>query len=269
MIPIIKNIVPEELWPLKCTFAMEPSALCIHNTANDATAREEAAYVHSNPDATSYHFAVDGEEAVQILPLGRNGWHAGDGALGEGNRTTVGIEICYSKSGGERFAAAQESAARLCAYLMKLFDWGLDTSRITKHEDWSGKHCPHRTLDETGWEVFLSMVEEKYKEMFSEDIPMTDAERKEYDAKIASLEERLQALTERVEPCTVSVNWDEHVTPDMGGAEAVRMLNTMKKNGDFKGVDGSHYGLSAQMVRLMLIFYRLITRIAKKNGLEL
>lgn len=269
MIPIVKKLVPEELWPLKCTYPMAPEALCIHNTANDASALSEAAYVHANPDATSYHFAVDGEEAVQILPLDRNGWHAGDGAMGAGNRTTVGIEICYSRSGGARFAAAEANAAMLCAYLLRLFGWGLDPSRITKHQDWSGKYCPHRTLLDTGWESFLDLVGEKYREMFQKEIPMTDAERKEYDGKIADLEARLQALAERVEPCVVSVNWNAHVTPDMGGEEAVQMLNTMVKNGDFNGMDAAHYGLSAQMVRLMLIFYRLINRLAGKNGLKM
>ena len=34
--------------------------------------------------------------------------------------------------------------------------WGID--RVKKHQDFSGKYCPHRTLD-LGWERFLKMVE--------------------------------------------------------------------------------------------------------------
>ena len=41
------------------------------------------------------------------------------------------------------------------AYLLKQYGWGID--RVKKHQDWSGKYCPHRTLD-LGWERFLNMV---------------------------------------------------------------------------------------------------------------
>ena len=33
--------------------------------------------------------------------------------------------------------------------------WGID--KVTKHQDYSGKYCPHRTLD-MGWERFLNMI---------------------------------------------------------------------------------------------------------------
>ena len=29
---------------------------------------------------------------------------------------------------------------------------------LTKHQDYSGKHCPHRTLDDYGWDYFLNLV---------------------------------------------------------------------------------------------------------------
>ena len=72
----------------------------------------------------------------------------------------IHVEICYSKSGGERFQRAEENAARLLAELLKERGWGLD--RVTKHQDYDGKYCPHRTLD-LGWERFLKMVK-KYLE---------------------------------------------------------------------------------------------------------
>ncbi len=187
MFNIIQNLVPENLYPLKCTFWMSPDRLCIHNTANDAPAMNEARYVHNNPEATSYHYAVDDIQAVQILPLDRNGWHAGDGSLGTGNRKSIGIEICYSKSGGWRFEKAQENAAELSAKLMHDYGWGLDLSRITKHEDYANKHCPHRTLDDYGWDYFLSLIKEKYEELYEEEIPMTQEEKTAFDKLTATV----------------------------------------------------------------------------------
>ena len=56
--------------------------MCIrdrHNTANDATARNEISYMTNNDYETSFHYAVDDKEIVQGLPENRNGWHASDG----------------------------------------------------------------------------------------------------------------------------------------------------------------------------------------------
>lgn len=79
----------------------------------------------------------------------------GDGRNGTGNRKSIGIEICYSKSGGERFEQAEKLAAEYTAMLLKQYGWGID--RVRTHQSWSGKYCPHRTLD-MGWDRFLNMV---------------------------------------------------------------------------------------------------------------
>lgn len=69
---------------------------------------------------------------------------------------SIGIEICYSKSGGKRFEEAEELAAEYIAHLLKKYGWGID--KVKKHQDWSGKYCPHRTLD-LGWKRFLKKIE--------------------------------------------------------------------------------------------------------------
>lgn len=77
---------------------------------------------------------------------------------------TISIEICYSKSGGDRFHKAEENAAELVAILMKKYGWGADkigTKTINTHQYRSGKYCPHRTLDE-GIDRFWNMCREKY-----------------------------------------------------------------------------------------------------------
>lgn len=159
---IRKLEMPQAKYSIKCPYTMEPEYIVIHNTANDASAENEIRYMQSNNAYTSFHFAVDDKEAVQGVDTWRNAWHAGDGSEGPGNRKGIAIEICYSKSGGSRFTKAEQNAAELAAKL--LIDFGWDISHIKKHQDFSGKYCPHRTLD-LGWDRFVKMVEAKRKSM--------------------------------------------------------------------------------------------------------
>lgn len=134
---------------------MVTDSITVHNTANDATAENEVKYMIGNNNQVSFHIAVDDKEAVQGIPFDRNAWHAGDGN-GRGNRNSIAVEICYSKSGGDRFVKAERNAAELIAGMLK--ERGLGIDKVKKHQDWSGKYCPHRTLD-MGWQRFLNMVE--------------------------------------------------------------------------------------------------------------
>ena len=142
---IINNYIPQSLYPLKAPYTMTPQYITIHNTYNDASAMNEIAYMHRNKAATSYHVAIDDQHAVQAIPFSRNAWHAGDGS-GKGNRASIGIEICYSKSGGEKYRKAEANAIEYVAHVLKQYGWGID--RAKWHKDWSGKNCPHRILDE-------------------------------------------------------------------------------------------------------------------------
>lgn len=157
MVKIVQNLVPESKWNIKCPYGMNPIGITVHNTANDASARNEIAYMCNNNYEISFHYAVDDVEAVQGLPLNRNGWHASDGN-GTGNRKTIAIEICYSESGGPRFDKAEENAAELIAMLLQEYGW--DISVVKRHFDYANKYCPHRTMDK-GWDRFLNMVKDK------------------------------------------------------------------------------------------------------------
>ena len=147
-------LVDKSKYSIKCPYSMTPTRIVVHNTANDASANNEISYMRNNNNETSFHFAVDDKEVVQGIPTNRNAWHAGDGH-GKGNMEGIAIEICYSKSGGDRFIKAEQNAAKFIASLLKERGWGID--KVTKHQDYSGKYCPHRTLD-MGWERFLNMI---------------------------------------------------------------------------------------------------------------
>lgn len=152
MIPITRVATPAGKISRKCPKVTTKSGVCIHNTANDASAMAEISYMLSNNNAVSFHFAVDHTRAVQGIDLSRNTYHC---ANATGNNNQISIEICYSKSGGTRFLQAELNAAELTAHLLKQRGWGIN--KVTKHQDWNGKYCPHRTLD-MGWNRFLNLI---------------------------------------------------------------------------------------------------------------
>ena len=157
-----KNLVSPSKHSIKCPYSMTPEFVVVHNTANDASAENEVKYMISNNNQVSFHFAVDDKEVIQGLPLDRNAWACGDGANGNGNRKGIQVEICYSKSGGARFDAAEKNAARFIVQLLKERGWGAE--KVKKHQDFSGKYCPHRTLD-IGWASFVNMVKDYLNEL--------------------------------------------------------------------------------------------------------
>jgi N-acetylmuramoyl-L-alanine amidase len=74
---IRQMLVSPNKYNIKCPYSMNPTRIVVHNTYNDASANNEISYMINNNYQTSFHFAVDDKEAVQGLPLDRNGWHAG------------------------------------------------------------------------------------------------------------------------------------------------------------------------------------------------
>lgn len=128
-----------------------------HNTANaSSTAGSEAhaRYLQNmengNSTYVSVHFFVDYECIVQCVPLDEFCYHAGDGS-GDGNRKTISIEICENKE----IELAEENAKKLNAALLLTYP----DLKIYKHQDWSGKYCPHIILDKSnGWETFVNDI---------------------------------------------------------------------------------------------------------------
>ena len=141
--------------------------ITVHNTANDASATNEVSYMRSNYNSTSFHYAVDEDRAVQGLP-------DDIGAFDTDNRSFsskgLSVEICYSKSGGERFVQAEKNAAEFIAYKLKQMGYPCDSAHVKTHQQASGKYCPHQTLD-WGWGRFMEMIKK-----FMEDDDMTEAQ---------------------------------------------------------------------------------------------
>ncbi|AXF39889.1 N-acetylmuramoyl-L-alanine amidase [Bacillus phage vB_BthS_BMBphi] len=133
-------------WEALAPYSMNPTEITFHNTYNDASALNEVKNVYNNSTGTSFHTAVDDKEVQQVIPFNRNAWHAGDGASGRGNRHSIGVEICYSKSGGDRYRLAEKNAIDHISDLMIKFN--IPIEKVKTHQERSGKYCPHRMLDE-------------------------------------------------------------------------------------------------------------------------
>jgi len=153
---------PEQRIKFPSLFRDGVGFVTIHNTAEPFSAVDERMRVANRRNVrTSFHFAVDEREIVQLLPLEFHGWHAGDGD-GDGNLRSVGLEICRSVFRGVNdwlYRRAEDNAAALAAALLNYFD--LTPAELRMHRDWSGKFCPHRILEENSWNSFTARVAAK------------------------------------------------------------------------------------------------------------
>lgn len=175
---------------IKAPYSMVPKKITYHNTDNQMPAHNEISYMRNNNLYVSYHLAIDEKEAVQGLPFNRNGYHAGDGANGYGNRNTIGIEICrnYDRSRGttnlleplkSQYSKAEENAVKVGAAVMYELNIAPTLDNIKFHQDWSGKWCPSKILNErrgSAFKAFAVAEALKYKSA-QEGIPIKPVEK--------------------------------------------------------------------------------------------
>lgn len=154
---ITPDLIDSSKYDLKCPYTMTPKLICIHETANDASAKNEISYMKSNSDSTSFHIAVDDVEARQGIPFNRNAWHCGDGLNGLGNRNAIAIEICYSKSGGAKYDKAVANSIEVVKQLMKEYNIPLENVRTHQSFSPEKKNCPTRILA-SGWDKYLAKL---------------------------------------------------------------------------------------------------------------
>ncbi|MED1566600.1 S-layer homology domain-containing protein [Bacillus paramycoides] len=173
-VPLKEMIVPTGNENIRPGYAMKPKYITIHETDNysvGANARNHAQYLYSQATGTtdrsaSWHFTVDDKEIYQHLPLNENGWHAGDGAEGTGNRESIAIEIAVNQDGD--YNKAVENARKLAAYLMR--ELNIPLENVKKHQFWSGKNCPAIMIKNNAWEPFLQGTKAYYDANHKDDI---------------------------------------------------------------------------------------------------
>ncbi len=140
---------------------MDPQSLTIHSTGNlKSTAQNERDNLNrpDNTSTTGFHIVVDDKEAIECIPLDKVAYHAGDGAYGPGNSTSIAMEIC--ESGDRRRTLA--NAAKTAAKVLHERGWGVD--KMYRHYDWSRKICP-KILSDNNWEGWNKFKMEVQKEL--------------------------------------------------------------------------------------------------------
>jgi N-acetylmuramoyl-L-alanine amidase len=161
-------------------YAMTPSYITVHNTANTsagADAEAHARYLRSGGKNTytSYHYVIDSDGIVRIIPDSEVAWHAGDGANGTGNRKSLSMEICENPESD--LIIATDAAAELTAHLMR--DYGIPIAHVVQHHFWTGKNCPNRIRagQPYDWDAFLAKVQAYYNALFvpAEETPAVGA----------------------------------------------------------------------------------------------
>ncbi len=156
--------------------------ITIHQTGNPRPSADAHAHARwmASEAPYSWHATIDDREVWQSLDWGEQGWHAGDGAGGPGNTTSIGLEICMHQGVDE--AAADLNAAWLTARLRL---GGHGYQGIVQHNHWTGKNCPALIRAGPGrWERFLEQVAR-----FEESETRTRLE-----DRVTRLEERVAAL---------------------------------------------------------------------------
>ena len=75
---LVQSLITQDKYGIKCPYSMKPKGICVHNTANDAPAKNEISYMKSNNMEVSFHVAIDDVEAIQGIPFNRNAWATGN-----------------------------------------------------------------------------------------------------------------------------------------------------------------------------------------------
>ena len=169
------SLVDKTHYKARCPYVMKPEYVVIHNAATPkGTAKSlcvcQNKTVNSEAELKSWHFSVDEDSVWESLPLNRNGFHASDGANGDGNRKGIAIEIARDLDGEEQYyQSAENRGALLAAVLLNKYGW--DTSHLKTHHDFAidGKWCPHKILD-NGWDKFVAKVQSYLDEIQGKNI---------------------------------------------------------------------------------------------------
>jgi len=103
----------------------------------------------------SWHYTVDDHEIYQHLPDNEIGFHAGDGLKSNGgNLNGIGIELSINPEND--YEQTLINAAALVNFLLEAYK--LDIEDVKKHENFSGKICPERLIEDNRCDEFLIMV---------------------------------------------------------------------------------------------------------------
>lgn len=144
------------------------------NPRSGAVAERNFTHGGGGEDRVSYHFAVDAERAIQLLPLDEIGWHAADGcdnrATDTGCFLSYAIETCQlAPLGSDEWERTLRNLVRLIV-MVKSGDSRIvygsaakprfANALMAQHNRWyPQKNCPQRIRDTGRWQQLTWAVE--------------------------------------------------------------------------------------------------------------
>lgn len=142
--------------------------LVIHYVGAISSAKNNCKYFKGGNRKASAHLFCD-KEIWQCIPLDKAAWHCGGGLqdtgtkMVEGNKgaslhgkcknaNSIGIELCCTRNSKGQIVPSEDAiktAIPLVQWLMEEFD--IPPSRVIRHFDVTGKHCPNGYVSKTSW----------------------------------------------------------------------------------------------------------------------
>jgi N-acetylmuramoyl-L-alanine amidase len=173
----IKNYIPISIYH-RTGFKGQKDSITVHNTGNPTSyAAGERNWLANEANTTyaSFHIVVDETQSIECIPLDETAYHC---ANSYGNAHSIGIEIC--ETGNQDIVI--DNAATLIAKMLIEHGWGID--KVKKHQDWSGKYCPHLLIPK--WDWFIRLIQSKMEVNEVENLVIYASAADEGAAKILS-----------------------------------------------------------------------------------
>ena len=205
--------------------------IVLHYTANNGdTAKNNCDYYHRVGGLqASAHYFVDEHGVMQSVREGNTAWHCGAEAGRRywhpecRNGNSIGIEMCSRKRTDGSYYIKPETVANAAALAREIMQrYGIDTDHVLRHYDVTGKRCPMPWVDDPAqWAAFLAMLTPEHPNE-EEEGPMT-----RYN-KIDDIP-----------------------------AWARSTIKEMMDAGLISGVGGGNLDLSADMLRMLYVMWRM------------
>lgn len=238
------------------------AGVTIHNTdgSADAETYTRATYPNQNMKDSRVHYYTDDKEAWQNLLETEVGWHAGDGR-GNGNETTIAIEIIMHGKAIANDAAAEDNGAKLAAILLLRHGLGID--KLYTHNHWMGhpdsivygasKNCPFYILPH--WDTFKAKVAAYMAQFRGAEsggtLPDTSGYTKIEGAAVATVEQ-MRAYIAGINPNAPDLaeiymeeGKKEGIRADVAFAQSCLETGNWKFGGDVKPEQNNYCGMGA------------------------
>lgn len=125
-----------------------PSGVVIHNTADNATAKQHmnrlASMSSTQLENGFAHYFIDENTVIRTEDTFNMAWHT---ANPDGNANYVGYEVCRSTGDQNTFLQAEQNTFKQVAQDLKEWELPANINTVRLHKEFSATACPHRSSE--------------------------------------------------------------------------------------------------------------------------